>query len=101
MACLRLDQGEQRSGSGRFCERRTAQGIRIDRLESATYSRDDGRKVALKAIRFADASGAYGAFAYYKMPQMLTESIPDQGSSLTSECCFIVATFWWTPYSRS
>ena len=30
-------------------------------FESATYTRDDGRKVALKSIRFADASGAYGA----------------------------------------
>jgi hypothetical protein len=57
-------------------------------FESATYSRDDGRKVALKAIRFADASGAYGAFAYYKMPQMLTESIPDQGSSLNERVLF-------------
>ena len=30
-------------------------------FESGTYTRDDGRKVALKAIRFADASGAYGS----------------------------------------
>ena len=57
-------------------------------FESATYNRDDGHKVALKAIRFADASGAYGAFAYYKMPQMLTESIPDQGSSLNERVLF-------------
>ena len=48
-------------------------------FESGTYTRDDGRKLDLKAIRFADASGAYGAFTYYKMPQMLKESIPDQG----------------------
>ena len=40
-------------------------------FESGTYTRDDGRKVTLKAIRFADASGAYGAFTYYKLPQML------------------------------
>lgn len=57
-------------------------------FESATYTRDDGRKVALKGIRFADASGAYGAFAYYKMPQMLTESIPDQGASLNERVLF-------------
>jgi len=57
-------------------------------FESATYGRDDGRKVTVKAIRFADASGAYGAFAYYKMPQMLTESIPDQGSSLNERVLF-------------
>ena len=57
-------------------------------FESGTYARDDGRKVALKAIRFADASGAYGAFTFYKMPQMLKESIPDQGSSLNERVLF-------------
>ena len=57
-------------------------------FESGTYTRDDGRKVALKAIRFADASGAYGAFTYYKMPQMLKESIPDQGASLNERVLF-------------
>jgi hypothetical protein len=57
-------------------------------FESGTYIRDDGRKVALKTIRFADASGAYGAFTYYKMPQMLKESIPDQGASLNERVLF-------------
>jgi len=57
-------------------------------FESGTYIRDDRRKVSLKAIRFADASGAYGAFTYYKMPQMLKESIPDQGSSLNERVLF-------------
>jgi hypothetical protein len=57
-------------------------------FESGTYTRDDGRKVVIKAIRFADASGAYGAFTYYKMPQMLTESIPDQASSLNERVLF-------------
>ncbi|MGC2181873.1 MAG: DUF6599 family protein [Terriglobales bacterium] len=57
-------------------------------FESGTYTRDDGRKVTLKAIRFTDASGAYGAFTYYKLPQMLKESIPDQGSSLNERVLF-------------
>ncbi len=57
-------------------------------FESGTYTLEDGRKVALKAIRFADASGAYGAFTFYKMPQMLKESIPDQGSSLNERVLF-------------
>lgn len=57
-------------------------------FESGTYTREDGRKVALKAIRFADASGAYGAFTYYKMPQMLKESVPDQGASLNERVLF-------------
>jgi hypothetical protein len=57
-------------------------------FEAGTYTRDDGRKVALKAIRFADASGAYGAFTYYKLPQMLKESILDEGSSLNERVLF-------------
>jgi hypothetical protein len=57
-------------------------------LESATYVRDDGRKVTIKAARFGDASGAYGAFTYYKMPQMLVEKIGDQGASLNERVLF-------------
>src|SRR5207245_11415126 len=51
-------------------------------LATATYTRDDGRKVRLKAARFGDTSGAYGAFTYYKMSQMLTEKIGDQAAAL-------------------
>src|SRR5512138_1770936 len=36
-------------------------------FESASYTRDD-RKLSAKAIRFKDASGAYGAFTFYKTP---------------------------------
>jgi hypothetical protein len=57
-------------------------------FEAATYTREDGRKLMLKAIRFGDASGAYGAFVYYKMPQMLTEQIGDQGASLNERVLF-------------
>jgi hypothetical protein len=57
-------------------------------FESATYTRDDGRKLNLKIARFGDASGAYGAFTYYKMPQMLKETIPDQGASLNERVLF-------------
>ena len=57
-------------------------------LESATYVRDDGRKLTLKAARFTDASGAFGAFTFYKMPQMLTERIGDDGASLNERVLF-------------
>ena len=57
-------------------------------FESATYARDDGRKLTVKAARFADASGAYGAFTYYEMPQMLPEKIGDQGVSLNERVLF-------------
>jgi hypothetical protein len=55
---------------------------------SASYIRDDGRKLTIKAARFTDATGAYGAFTYYKLPQMLPEEIGDQGASLNDRVLF-------------
>jgi hypothetical protein len=60
----------------------------FDKFESATYIRDDGRKLALKAARFADTSGAYGAFTFYKTPPMLVEKIGDQAGSLNERVLF-------------
>jgi hypothetical protein len=57
-------------------------------FEGATYTRDDGRKLTIKAARFADASGAYGAFSFYKTPVMLNEKIGDQGYSLNERVLF-------------
>ena len=55
---------------------------------SGTFARDDGRKLAVRAARFADASGAYGAFTFYKQPEMLNEKIGDQASSLNNRILF-------------
>lgn len=49
-------------------------------VERATYTRD-GRKMQVKAARFKDASGAYGAFTFYERPQMQAEKIGDEGAS--------------------
>jgi hypothetical protein len=57
-------------------------------LASGTFTRDDGRKLTIRAARFADASGAYGAFTYYEQPEMLNEKIGDQGSSLNNRILF-------------
>jgi hypothetical protein len=57
-------------------------------FQNAAYTRDDGRKLTIKAARFQDASGAYGAFTFYKLPQMLDETIGDQGSSLNERILF-------------
>jgi uncharacterized protein DUF6599 len=54
---------------------------------TATYIRE-GRKLTVKAARFADASGAYGAFTFYKQQEMLTEKIGDQGASLNERVLF-------------
>ena len=56
-------------------------------FESATYTRGE-RHMAVKAIRFQDASGAYGAFTFYKTPEMQTEKIGDQASSNNNRVLF-------------
>jgi hypothetical protein len=55
--------------------------------ELATYARDD-RKMEIKAARFSDASGAYGAFTFFVQPQMQTEKIGDQGASNNARVLF-------------
>ena len=57
-------------------------------LESAIYTRDDGRTLKIKAARFDDASGAYGAFTFYKTPEMLTQDIGDRAFSLNNRVLF-------------
>lgn len=46
-------------------------------LETATYTREGGRKLTIKAARFNDATGGYGAFTFYRDPEMFTETIGD------------------------
>jgi hypothetical protein len=55
---------------------------------SANYTGSDGRKLAIKAARFADATGAYGAFTFYRLPQMLPEQIGDRGASWNERVLF-------------
>jgi len=57
-------------------------------FESATYTRDDGHTLTIKAARFVDATGAYGAFTFFKNPDMLNEKIGDQGYSLNNRVLF-------------
>lgn len=56
-------------------------------LESAVYLQS-GRKLTIKAARFNDTTGAYGAFTFYKTPEMLREQIGDQGASLNQRVLF-------------
>jgi len=55
---------------------------------SATYTRDDGRTLKIRAARFADASGAFGAYTFYLQPDMTREQIGDQGASLGNRVLF-------------
>jgi hypothetical protein len=57
-------------------------------FESATYKSDDGRTLKVRAARFADASGAFGAYSFYLQPEMAREQIGDQGASLNRRVLF-------------
>jgi len=61
---------------------------RFTDFASATYTRDDGRTLKIRAARFADASGAFGAYTFYLRPDMTKEQIGDQGSSLGDRVLF-------------
>jgi hypothetical protein len=55
---------------------------------ACTYTRDDGRTLKLRAARFLDASGGFGAFSFYLQPEMTREKIGDQGASLGQRVLF-------------
>src|SRR5689334_9681621 len=55
--------------------------------ETATYDRN-GRKMQIKAARFNDATGAFGAYTYYVQPQMRIETIGDKGASNNTRILF-------------
>jgi hypothetical protein len=56
--------------------------------ESATFKSDDGRTLKIRAARFADASGAFGAYTFYLRPEMVREQIGDQGASSNERVLF-------------
>ena len=56
--------------------------------ETATYTREDGRKLTVKAAQFNDATGAYGAFTFYRQPAMRTERIGTKAASANERILF-------------
>jgi hypothetical protein len=56
--------------------------------ETANYTRPDGRKLTVKAAEFKDATGAYGAFTFYRDPAMNTESIGSKAASANERIVF-------------
>lgn len=56
-------------------------------FEQAVYKRND-RVIHVKAARFVDATGAYGAFSFYRLPLMRIEKIGDQGVSNQNRILF-------------
>ncbi len=59
----------------------------FEAFEDATFTRPD-RKMQVKAVRFKDASGAYGAFTFYKTPDMEVEKIGDQAAFANERVLF-------------
>lgn len=57
-------------------------------MESAAYKSDDGRTLKIRAARFSDATGAFGAFTFYLQPNMAAEEIGDRGASLDRRVLF-------------
>src|SRR5580765_3797333 len=66
----------------------TLKEYRFIDFASATYTQDDGRTLKIRAARFADASGAFGAYLFYLQPNMNKEAIGDQGVSLGDRVLF-------------
>jgi hypothetical protein len=56
-------------------------------FESAEYTRD-GRHIKIKAARFDNVTGAYGAFSFYRSPDMQNEAIGDAASSSNNRILF-------------
>jgi hypothetical protein len=56
--------------------------------ETVAYTRDDGRKLTIKVAKFNDATGAYGAFTFYRQPAMKTEQIGAQAASANDRILF-------------
>jgi hypothetical protein len=57
-------------------------------FEAAAYKSDDGGTLKIRAARFTDASGAFGAYLFYLQPEMAREEIGDQGASLNQRVLF-------------
>ena len=58
------------------------------KAERATFTRPDGRTMSVKAAQFKDATGAYGAFTFYRDPAMKSERIGTKAASANERILF-------------
>jgi hypothetical protein len=58
-------------------------------FQAATYGKNGDRKLSVRAIRFDDATGAYGAYTLYSQPGMQTEEIGRHGESAGDRVLFM------------
>ena len=74
----------------RSYERGATEGIWLclDFRKPLLTKSDDGRTLKIRAARFADASGAFGAYTFYLQPAMSREEIGERGASADSRVLF-------------
>ena len=56
--------------------------------ELASYKRDAGETLTMKALRFPDVSGAYGAYSFYLQNNWPKEDIETADVANASGCCW-------------
>jgi hypothetical protein len=62
---------------------------RFTDLATATYTRDDGRSLKIRAARFADASGAFGAYLFYLQPAMTPDTAKKEEDKIGDQAAFL------------
>ncbi len=60
----------------------------FSQVETAQYAKP-GRTLSVKIARFNDASGAFGAFTFYRAPEMPVEEIGDMAASNNERILFV------------
>ena len=61
-------------------------------FETAQYAKPD-RKLNIRVAKFNDATGAFGAFTFYRTPEMITETVADQAVSNQERVLFLRGNF--------
>jgi hypothetical protein len=59
----------------------------LQQAEVREYARGD-RRITVKALRFTDATGAYGAFTFYRQPDMVKEDLGFEAASARMHVVF-------------
>jgi hypothetical protein len=62
---------------------------RFTDVASATYTQEDGRTLKIRAARFADASGAFGAYLFYLQPAMTPDSAKKEQDKIGDQAAFL------------
>jgi hypothetical protein len=62
---------------------------RFTDLATAAYVRDDGRTLKVRAARFADASGAFGAYLFYLQRAMTPDTAKKEEDKIGDQAAFL------------